>query len=104
MDPQGVRGDGLGNVRPAVHMRPAKHFNVAREHFFRFSIKIFSLLKNVELQVFKKIKSKNTFSPHLTLKFNPYVSDTGPRRPNVLPLWPARQKELPTPGLGGPRR
>jgi len=23
---------GLGNVRPAGHMRPAKHINVAREH------------------------------------------------------------------------
>jgi hypothetical protein len=26
-------GPGLGNVRPEGHMRPAKHCNVAREHF-----------------------------------------------------------------------
>jgi len=24
---------GLGNFRPVGHMRPAKHFNVARERF-----------------------------------------------------------------------
>jgi hypothetical protein len=24
---------GLGNIRPAGHMRPAMHLNVAREHF-----------------------------------------------------------------------
>ncbi len=24
---------GLGNVRPAAHMRPAKQINMAREHF-----------------------------------------------------------------------
>jgi hypothetical protein len=29
----------------------------------------------------RKLKAKNTFtfSPHLMIKFNPYVSDTGPR-------------------------
>jgi hypothetical protein len=46
------------------------------------------------------MKSKNHIFHHLTLKSNPYVTDTGPRRPNVLPMWPTRQKELPTPGVG----
>jgi hypothetical protein len=41
------------------------------------------------------MKSKNSFS----LKFRPFVTDTGPRRPNVLPMLPTRQKELATPGL-----
>ncbi len=45
------------------------------------------------------MKAKITFSPLLTLKFNLYVTDTGPHRPNVLPMWPTRQKELPTPDL-----
>jgi hypothetical protein len=36
---------------------------------------------------------------HLTLKFNLYVTDTSPCRPNVLPMWPARQKELRTPAI-----
>jgi hypothetical protein len=29
---------GLGNVRPAGHMRPANRLNVAREHFFKVDI------------------------------------------------------------------
>jgi len=29
---------GLGNVRPAGHMRPAEQLNVAREHILRLSI------------------------------------------------------------------
>ncbi len=45
------------------------------------------------------MKSKNSFSLNLTLTFKPYVTVTGPRRPNVLPMWPARQKELPTPAI-----
>jgi hypothetical protein len=36
------------------------------------------------------------------LKLNPYVTDTGPRKPNVSQMWPAKQKELPTPGLSPP--
>jgi hypothetical protein len=87
---------GLSNVRPAGHIRPAKHFNVACKHFLDSPLKIICLINNIKLQLFKKMKCKNTFSPHLMLKFNPYVSDTGLRRPNMLPMWPSRQNELPT--------
>ncbi len=58
---------------------------------------MFSLLKNVKLELIKKMKSKKHIFSSFTLKFDLYVTD--PRRPNVLPMCPARQKELPTPAL-----
>ncbi len=68
--------------------------------FFRFSIKIFNLLNHVKFQLFlRKLKAKTSFSLNLTLKFNPYVTNTVPRRLNVLLMWPATQKELPTPDI-----
>ncbi len=48
---------------------------------------------------FQLLIAKNAFSPDLIRNFMLHVTDTGPSRPNVLPMWPARQKELPTPAL-----
>ncbi len=45
------------------------------------------------------MKAKTSFSLNLTLKFNRYVTYTGPRRLNVMLMWPARQKELTTPAV-----
>jgi hypothetical protein len=90
---------GLGNVRPVGHMRPTKHLYVAREHLLGSLLRYLGCSIMLNNSFLSKRRSKNSFSSTLTFKFKFYITNTGPRRLNVLLIWPARPRELPTPGI-----
>jgi len=80
---------GPGNVRPAGHMRPAKHTSVAHEPFF------------IDAS-FEKMDCLMHIFSQKSYQIGIYCTYAGPHLPILFPMWPISQKELPTPGLGGP--
>ncbi len=85
---------GLGNLWPTGHMQPTKYLNVAREHSVSWLGDIFNV------KIYLKCLLKCLFlRKWISSSIIPYGISNGPRRPNLFPIWPASQKELPTPAL-----
>ncbi len=74
-------------VRPADHMRPAKHYNVSHEHFSGSQNK-YLVFKRAKSLLFCKISSS-------IIHFNcfPIFTYAGSYRPNLFPKWSAKQKD-----------
>jgi len=51
--------------------------------------------------LFRKWIAKSPYSLKNSNQKGPYITDTSPHNQFLFPMWPAYQKELPTPVLGG---
>jgi len=53
-----------------------------------------------EMFLLRKWTAKSPFFSQKSYQIGSYRTYTGPRLPILFPMWPASQKELPTPELG----
>jgi len=81
-DPRATRG------LPSTLILPARIFQVDKP-----------LKMPLKMLLFKKNDCKEPIFSLKSNKLGPYGTYTGPHRPFLFPMWPAIQKELPTPAL-----